>query len=167
LPGCPGRARQGHGAHRGPATDGEDALTLARAVALVAGAELVTCPARAPARELAAVLRSADVFVHVPAHAPRGTECLQAMACGTPAIASATGTHSDMIEDGTTGLLVAPGRPELLAARIRDLLGREAQRRAWAAAAADRARSRYSRDRATAAILAVYEAAAQAQSMAA
>ena len=143
--------------------DDEQSVAVSRAVALVPSAELVACPAAAHGRKLAAVLRSADVFVDVPAHAPRGARCLQAMACGVPVIASASGAHLDMMVDGTTGLLVAPGRPELLAARIRQLLGYPMLRKACGVAAADRARSRHSLDRVANEILAVYEAAAQDQ----
>lgn len=147
--------------------DDDQAVTLARAVALVPGAELITCPAGARGAELATVLRSADVFVYIPAHAPRGTRCLQAMACGVPVIASCVGAHVDMIVDGTTGLLVAPGRPELLGAQIRHLLGHPLQRQAYGMAAADRARSRYSRERVAGEILAVLEEAAETDSLAA
>lgn len=147
--------------------DDEHAALLARAVALVPGAELVTCPAGARGGKLAALLRSADVFVHVPAHAPRGTRCLEAMACGAPVIASAVGAHCDMMVDGTTGLLVPSGRPELLAARIRHLLGHPMLREACGVAAADRARCRYSRDRVSAETMNVYEEAAPSGPLAA
>jgi glycosyltransferase involved in cell wall biosynthesis len=148
-------------------TDEEQSMTLAAAVDLVPGTELIACPPAARDRELAALLRSADVFVHVPAHEPRGTRCLQAMACGVPVIVSATGAHDDIMVDGTTGMLVAPGRPELLAARIRHLLGHPVLREACGVAAADRARSAHSRDRVAAQALAVYEAVAQDQLLAA
>ena len=149
--------------------DDEQAVTLARAMAAVPGAELIACPPAAArdGRRLAALLRSADVFVHAPAHSPRGTECLQAMACGVPVIASAVGAHTDMVIEGTTGLLVRPGRPDLLAAKIRHLLGHPILRQAFGVAAADRAESRYSRERVTAEALAVYEATAQARPTAA
>lgn len=147
--------------------DDEESVTLARAVAAVPGAELIACPGSASGAELAALLRSADVFVHVPAYSPRGTACLQAMACGAPVIASAAGAHADMVIEGTTGMLVAAGRPDLLAARIRALLSHPVLRKACGVAATDRARSRYSWDRLTAETLAVYGAAAQAQPIAA
>ena len=148
--------------------DDEQAVTLARAVAAVPGAELIACPAASrDGQQLAALLRSADVFVHVPAYSPRGTECLQAMACGVPVIASAAGAPADMVIEGTTGMLVPPGRPELLAARMRHLLGHPLLSQAFSAAAADRARSRYSRDRIATEVMAVYEAAVPAGPLAA
>jgi glycosyltransferase involved in cell wall biosynthesis len=149
------------------AMDDEQSATTARAMAAIPGAELVACPPGAPASEVAALLRSADVFVDVPGYSARGTAVLQAMACGVPVIASAGGAHADMIIDGTTGLLVPAGRPDLLAARIRHLLRHPLLRQACAVAATDRARCRYSRDRVTAETIAVYEALAQGESLAA
>src|SRR5258707_4304813 len=147
-----------------PGAGDEQSAALARALAAVPGAELIACPpAASRGGELAALLRSADVFVDVDAYSPRGTWCLRAMACGVPAIASAAGAYADMVIEGTTGLLVPPGRPDLLAPRIRHLVTHPVLRQACGAAAADRARSRYSRDRVTDETLAVYQAAAQAQ----
>jgi glycosyltransferase involved in cell wall biosynthesis len=133
-------------------------------MAAVPGAQLIACPpAASRGGELAALLRTADVFVHVPAHSPRGTEVLQAMACGVPVIASAVGAHTDMVIEGTTGMLVPTGRPDLLAARTRHLLGNLILRQAFGLAAADRAQSRYSWDRVAAETLAVFEAVPPAQ----
>jgi glycosyltransferase involved in cell wall biosynthesis len=148
--------------------DDEQAVTLARAMAAVPGAQLIACPPDASSGgQLAALLRTADVFVNVPGHAPHGIECLRAMACGVPVIASGVGAHADMVIEGTTGMLVRPGRPELLAARIRHLLGHSLLRQAFAVAATDRAQSRYSRERIAAETLAVYEAVAAAAAVAA
>jgi glycosyltransferase involved in cell wall biosynthesis len=107
------------------------------------------------------------VFVHVPTYAPHGTECLRAMACGAPVIASAVGAHADMVIEGTTGMLVPPGRPDVLAARIRHLLSHPILRQAFGVAATDRAQSRYCPDRVAAETLAVYDVVAQAQPLAA
>lgn len=141
--------------------DDEEAVTLVRAAAAVPGAELIACHG-GDLGEVTALLWSADVFAHVPAHAPHGIACLRAMACGVPAVVSAVGAHLDMVVDGTTGLLVPPGRPQLLAARIRHLLGQPMLRQAYSVAAADRARSRYSWDRVATETLAVYQRAAGA-----
>jgi len=146
--------------------DDEEAVTLARAAAAVPGAELIPAQAASPG-ELAALLRTADLFAHVPAHAPSGLPCLRAMACGVPVVASAVGAHLDMVIDGTTGLLVPPGRPQLLAARIRRLLGQPMLRQGCCVAAVDRARSRYSWDRVAAETLAVYDGIAEAEPAAA
>jgi glycosyltransferase involved in cell wall biosynthesis len=62
----------------------------------------------------------------------------------------------DAIVDGTTGIFVPPGRPALLAERIRQLLAHPMLLEAFSVAAADRARSRYSWDRIAHETLAVY-----------
>src|SRR5579862_2531938 len=50
--------------------DDEQVVTVTRAMAAVPGAQLIACPpAASRGGELAALLRTADVFVHVPAYA--------------------------------------------------------------------------------------------------
>lgn len=96
---------------------------------------------------LPALLRSADLVLSGAWEDPFGTVALQAMACGTPVAASAAGVVGDAVIDGTTGILVPPGQPSVLARRIRRLLASPVELDAFGMAAADRARSRYSWDR--------------------
>jgi glycosyltransferase involved in cell wall biosynthesis len=112
------------------------------------------------------LLRSADLLISVTEQDP-GATALQAMACGTPVIASAVGGQVDAVVDGTTGILVPPGRPALLAQRIRQLLSHPMLLEAYSVAAADRARSRYSWDRIAHETLAVYDTTLDAAAMAA
>jgi D-inositol-3-phosphate glycosyltransferase len=109
--------------------------------------------------DMPALLRSADLFVHTSTYDPAGVAPLEAMACGTAVLAPASGAAADAVVDGTTGILVQPGHPALLAQRIRQLLARPMLLEGYGAAAADRARSRYSWDRITGETLAVYERA--------
>jgi len=67
--------------------------------------------------------------------------------------------------DGTTGILVPPGRPALLAHRIRQLLSHPMLLEAFSVAAADRVKSRYSWDRIAHETLAVYDSALDAAAM--
>jgi D-inositol-3-phosphate glycosyltransferase len=106
-----------------------------------------------------ALLRSADLVVSTCQYEPSGSTSLQAMACGTPVIAPPVGGHVDAVVDGTTGILVPPGRPALLAQRIRQLLAHPMLIEAYGVAAADRVRSRYSWDRIAGETLAVYDKA--------
>ena len=112
--------------------------------------------------ELPALLRSADLLVDAPTGEPFATVALEAMACGTPVVASAIGSHLDTIIDGTTGLLVPPGRPGLIAQRIRTLLASPMLLEGFGIAAVDRARARYSWDRIGQETLAIYERSAVA-----
>jgi glycosyltransferase involved in cell wall biosynthesis len=104
-----------------------------------------------------ALLRSADLVVSTCQYEPAGTTSLQAMACGTPVIAPPLGGHMDAVLDGTTGIIIPPGRPALLAQRIRQLLAHPMLIEAYGVAAADRVRSRYSWGRIAEETLAVYD----------
>jgi glycosyltransferase involved in cell wall biosynthesis len=103
------------------------------------------------------LLRSADLVVSTCQYEPSGTSSLQAMACGTPVIAPPVGGHMDAVVDGTTGIIVQPDRPALLAQRIRQLLAHPMLIEAYGVAAADRVRSRYSWDRIAGETIAVYD----------
>jgi D-inositol-3-phosphate glycosyltransferase len=106
---------------------------------------------------LAALLRSADVVVNAAGYEPAGIGAIQAMACGTPVIASAVGGQADAVIDGTTGLLIAPQHPAMLVSRLRRLLATPALLRGYGIAAADRAKSRYCWDRIARETAAAYE----------
>jgi D-inositol-3-phosphate glycosyltransferase len=107
--------------------------------------------------DMPALLRSADVVVCTPWYEPFGIVPLEAMACGVPVVASAVGGFLDTVVDGATGPLVAPRRPDQLAAAVRKLLAEPFWREAYGTAGVDRARSRYSWDRIATGTLAVYE----------
>lgn len=107
----------------------------------------ITFAGQLPEAGLAALLRSADLLVSASRYEPSGVAAIQAMACGTPVVAAATGALQDAVVDGVTGLLVAPDNPAMLAQRVRGLLAMPVQLEALGIAAADRARSRYSMDR--------------------
>ncbi len=104
-----------------------------------------------------ALLRSANLVVSTCQYEPSGTSSLQAMACGTPVIAPPVGGHMDAVVDGTTGIIIPPDRPALLAQRIRQLLAHPMLIEAYGVAAADRVRSRYSWDRIAGETIAVYD----------
>ena len=109
--------------------------------------------------ELPPLLRSADLMVNVNQHEASAVTSIQAMACGTPVVAAANGAHLAAVVDGTTGILVEPLRPALLAQKIRALLAHPMQLEAFSVAATDRARSRYSWDRIAHETLAAYDTA--------
>jgi glycosyltransferase involved in cell wall biosynthesis len=94
---------------------------------------------------------------------PFGLAPLEAMACGTPVVAAAGGSHQDEVIDGTTGVLITPGSPAALARRIRQLLACPMLLQGYGIAAADRASTRYSWERIAKETLAVYERLCPAQ----
>lgn len=108
-------------------------------------------------QEMPALLRSADLVVSVPWYDPTGRVLLEAMACGIPVVASAVGGHVDTVVDGTTGVLVPPEDPTVLARRIRELLAMPMMRQGYGIAGADRARARYAWQRIGQETLAAYD----------
>jgi D-inositol-3-phosphate glycosyltransferase len=140
--------------------DADDAyVKLAKAAATLGIADRVIFTGKVEYRSMPTLLRSADLVVSTCQYEPAATTSLQAMACGTPVIAPPVGGHVDAIVDGTTGILIPPDRPALLAQRIRQLLAHPMLLEAYGVAAADRARSRYSWDRIAGETLAVYDRA--------
>jgi glycosyltransferase involved in cell wall biosynthesis len=108
------------------------------------------------------LMRSADVLVQLTQNRACAMVPAEAMACGTPVIASAaSGAHRDAVIPGHTGFLVPPGDHAVLGRRIRQLLGSPVLFEGYGIAAANRARSRYAWERIAEETLAVYEALAR------
>jgi glycosyltransferase involved in cell wall biosynthesis len=72
--------------------------------------------------EPAAHLALMDILVSATVGEPFGLTLVEAMALGTPVVAVATGGPAEIIEDRTSGMLVADGRPASLAAGVAALL---------------------------------------------
>lgn len=70
----------------------------------------------------AAVMRHLDVLVAPSRQEPFGTVLAEAMAAGTPVVATRVGGLAEVVADGVTGRLVAPGRPAELAAAVLQVL---------------------------------------------
>ncbi len=86
--------------------------------------------ARQPARVMLAgertdildVLPALDVFVLPSRYEGLPTAIVEAMICGVPVVATSVNAVPDLVRPGSTGLLVPPRRPLLLASAIRSLL---------------------------------------------
>ena len=137
--------------------DNDNYIKLAKLAAKLGIADRVIFTGEVGYAALPPLLRSADLVISTCQYEPSGTSSLQAMACGTPVIAPPVGGHMDAVVDGTTGIIVQPDRPALLAQRIRQLLAHPMLIEADGVAAADRVRSRYSWDRIAGETLAVYD----------
>jgi glycogen(starch) synthase len=69
------------------------------------------------------LFRGASCFVLPSRHEPLGIVNIEAMAAGVPVIASRVGGVPELMDDGISGLLVACGDHEALAAKLRSVLG--------------------------------------------
>ncbi|MEV6279548.1 glycosyltransferase [Nocardia sp. NPDC051832] len=103
--------------------------------------------------------RSADVTLCTSWYEPFGLVPLEAMACGTPVVATAVGGMLDTVVDEVTGRLVAPPEPATLARAVRGLLDDPMRRESWGAAGVQRVHERYSWDRIATETVATYERA--------
>ncbi len=75
-----------------------------------------------PVDEVIQLYSHAAVFACPSVYEPFGLINLEAMACGTPVVASAVGGILEVVEDERTGLLVPPGKPDELATALRRVL---------------------------------------------
>jgi glycosyltransferase involved in cell wall biosynthesis len=127
---------------------GDDEFRRLRARAAARGvASRVSWTGGVDRDEVARLMRSADVVVCAPWYEPFGIVPLEAMACGTPVVATAVGGMLDTVRDGHTGRLVPPRQPAALASTLRELLADPAARAAMGRAGSERARTKYSWER--------------------
>lgn len=129
-----------------------------RALAEATGvAERVDFRGQVERREVPALMRSADAVVCVPWYEPFGIVPLEAMACGTPVVASAVGGMIDTVVHGVTGVHVQPRELDSLVAALTGLLDDEDLRKSLGTNGERRARARYGWRSVADATLQVYE----------
>jgi starch synthase len=98
----------------------------------------------APVDVVVQLYSHAAVFACPSVYEPFGLINLEAMACETPVVASAVGGILEVVEDGKTGLLVPPGRPDELAAALRRVLENPALGRSLGQAGRSRVEAQFS-----------------------
>lgn len=102
------------------------------------------------------LLAGSDVFVSASWAESFPLNVLEAMAAGVPIVATDVGGTSEAIEDGRSGLLVAPRDPRALADALAALLVDRDRAAALGAKARERQRERFSLDRMIEGTLQVY-----------
>lgn len=94
---------------------------LRREIARSEGGETILAGS-VPQEEVARWLRRAEALVLPSYREGTPASVLEALACGTPVVATRVGGIPEWVRDGETGLLVEPGDAEGLARAIADLL---------------------------------------------
>jgi glycosyltransferase involved in cell wall biosynthesis len=98
-------------------------------------------------RDLPRLLAACDIVVHTPIWPePFGRVLVEAMLAGRPIIASGAGGVLEILKDGITGMLVAPGNERAIATSIATLRDDPGARARLARAARIDARARFSRE---------------------
>jgi glycosyltransferase involved in cell wall biosynthesis len=126
-------------------------------------AESVQLLGRVPTEQVPALMQQAIVFALPSTPHPSGdTESLgmvliEAMACGTPCVASRTGGIVDIVEDGINGYLTLPGDAQGLASSIIRLLQNEKARRRMGLAGRQKVEERFSVTAVARQVIAIYQ----------
>lgn len=122
------------------AGDGPERAALERQATEQGVAERVVFVGRTDRTETVQWFRGAEFFVLPSRHEPFGIVNLEAMAAGTPVVATHVGGVPEFVVDGVDGLVVAPDDPHALALAMRRLSADETLRRRLQLAAGEHVR---------------------------
>ena len=140
---------------------------LVRLEAAVAGRPRVRwINAMLPVADVVELYSHAAVFVCPSIYEPFGLINLEAMACGTPVVATRVGGIPEVVVDGETGWLVPPGDEAALAQALRGALADPARARRIGETGRRRVEAHFSWDRIAERTLAVYRDAIAAKAAA-
>ena len=137
---------------------GEDAPTQC-----IGGVELVFPPFKAGQQEVARYYQAADLYVHPAIAENLPLAIIEAMACGTPVVASDVGGIPELVSPEETGLLFAPTDAEALANAVVSLLGDRKRADDMSALAVRGVRDHFTLDRQASAYLSWYQELIQAR----
>jgi glycosyltransferase involved in cell wall biosynthesis len=87
--------------------------------------------------------QAADIYVHAARADTFPNTVLEALACGTPVVATAVGGIPEQVDDGQDGFLVPAGDAAALAAALQRLVSDEAQRELLGLRGAEKAARRF------------------------
>jgi alpha-maltose-1-phosphate synthase len=118
--------------------------------------------AMVPRDQVVQLYSHAACFVCPSVYEPFGIINLEAMACGTPVVASAVGGIPEVVVDGETGFLVAPGDPKALAVALDRVLADPGRGATMGRAGRRRVEERFAWERIAERTLVAYEDARRA-----
>ena len=145
------------GPDAGELGDDEEAKRLWRLADRLGAADRIRLTGNVSTDERVRLLRWADVVVCAPWYEPLGLVALEAMASGTPVVATEVGCLRDSVVHGVTGEHVPARRPDVLAATLHRLSVDLVTIEEYGVAGRDRAMSRFGWDRIAADATRVYE----------
>lgn len=103
------------------------------------------------------LLQASDLFLLATVGEAFGLVLAESMACGVPVVGSCAGAIPEVVEDGVTGLLVAPRDPVKLADGIEKLVQDRALHKQMSQAGVARVQNRFTMERTVLETLRVYE----------
>ena len=109
----------------------------------IGAAEVRFVPYQTDLKAVASYYQAADVYAHAARADTFPNTVLEALACGTPVVATAVGGIPEQIEEGRTGFLVPVGDAQALAERLTQLLSDKNLRERQGRRAAETARCRF------------------------
>ncbi len=125
----------------------ESYATQLQAMLSPAARQQVSFIGTVPQSEVFEYCRKADVLINPSLMEAFGIALIEAMACGVPVIGTRVGGIPEIVVEGQTGLLVAPGDAKKLAEAIVQLLAHEDNRLAMGRAGRDRVERLFTYDK--------------------
>lgn len=119
--------------------------------------EIRFIPYTSDPQKVASYYNAADIYVHPARVDTFPTVILEALACGTPVVASAVGGIPEQIIEGKTGFLVPSGNSPLMARKIMYLLENSEDMQQMGHHAADDAANRFGLERMVKEYIQVYD----------